>query len=267
MGSSSQPAPGEVKPIPAGMHSVTVYITSRQPNGLIEFVKQAFGAVEILRMQAAQGLHAEVRIGDSVLMIGGGDAMHSAPLPTALHLYVPDADAVYRRALEAGAASLREPVDQTYNDREASVRDKFGNHWYIATRRGANPVPEGLRTLTPYLHPRDTAQFIEFLKHAFDGAEVERHASAHGAIVHAKVRIGDSMLEMSDAHDNWQPMPTMFYLYVEDCDAAYQSAVEAGAASLEAPADQPYGDRRAGVKDRWENLWYIATHVRDIPSP
>src|SRR5262245_780816 len=88
--------------------TLTVYLAVRPAAGLIEFVKRAFGAEELVRTTGSGGgLHAEVRIGDAKVMIGGGEAWHGTPTPTALHLYVPDADAVYQRAIEAGALSHR----------------------------------------------------------------------------------------------------------------------------------------------------------------
>ena len=112
-----------VKPIPEGFRGITPYLIVKRAAELIEFLKQAFGATEILRSTgSAGGLHAEVRVGDSMMMIGGGAEM-TQETTTSLHLYVPDADAVYRRALEAGADSLYEPVDQVYGDREAGVKD------------------------------------------------------------------------------------------------------------------------------------------------
>jgi len=83
-------------------------------------------------------------------------------------------------------------------------------------------------------------------------------------IHHAKIGIGDSALEMGEAHGPYQPMPAMFYLYVPDADAVYLRALNAGATSTAEPADQPYGDRTAGVTDAFGNQWYIATHIRDV---
>lgn len=79
-------------------------------------------------------MHAEVRIGDSVVMMGesGGEF---TPMPASIHLYVEDTDATYKRALRAGATSLREPADQFYGDRSAGVKDLAGNHWWIATHK------------------------------------------------------------------------------------------------------------------------------------
>ena len=208
-----------------GIRSVTAYLAVRPAIELIEFVKQAFGARELLRTTGTGGgTHAEVQIGDTKVMIGGGGAWGGTPTPTALHLYVPDADRVYQAALAAGAVSLRSPVDQPYGDREASVRDLAGNHWYIATHQEGSHVPEGLAAVTPYLHPRGAPELIDFLKRAFAAEEMAVHRAPEGTIVHAKIRVGGSVIEMGEAHDKWGPMPTMFYLYVDDVDAWYRRA-------------------------------------------
>jgi PhnB protein len=255
-----------VKPIREGFHTITPYLIVREAAELIDFVKHAFGAEELFRgTGSAGGIHAEVKIGDSIVMLGGGGALRGTPTPTGIHLYVRDADAVYERALQAGATSMHEPVDQDYGDREASVKDLAGNHWYIATHKATGHIPEGLRTVTPFLHPRGAAQMIDFLKEAFGAEEKSRAQSPDGVIHHAEIQIGDSMIEMGEAHGQWQPMATTFFMYVDDVDSWYRRAVAAGAASQGEPADQPYGDRVAGVSDPFGNLWYIATHIRDAP--
>jgi PhnB protein len=245
-----------------GFHTVTPYITAHEAPELLDFVKQAFGAEELLRSTGSGGgMHAEVRIGDSIIMIGGGGAWRGTPMPTAIHLYVQDTDAVYRRALEFGAKSTLQPMDQPYGERSAGVRDLAGNQWYIATHFGPRHIPEGLRAVNVYLHPRSVNQVIDFMKRGFGGEEVARYASPEGLIQHAQVRIGDSVIEMGEAHGPYQPMPTMLYLYVDDCDTLYQRALQAGATSMSEPADQPYGDRTASVKDPFDNVWYVATHL------
>ncbi len=75
---------------------------------------------------------------------------------------------------------------------------------------------------------------------------------------HAKIRVGGSVIEMGEAHGEWGPMPTMFYVYVDDVDAWYRRAIAAGATAMEAPALQPYGERRAAVRDAFDNQWYLA---------
>ena len=253
-----------VKPIREGFHTITPYLTVREAAELIDFVKQAYGAEELRRGRgSAGGIHAEVRIGDSIVMIGGGAKWPGTPMPKAIHLYVQDVDAVYRRALQAGATSLREPVDQFYGDREAGVKDLCGNFWYIATHKGSTYIPEGLRSITPYLHPRGAAQLIDFLRQAFGAEETACYRSPDGTVQHARVKIGDSIVEMGEAHGEFQPMPAVFYLSVDDVDSWYQRAVQAGATSRAEPADQPYGDRVARVTDPHGNVWYMATHIKD----
>jgi PhnB protein len=102
------------------------------------------------------------------------------------------------------------------------------------------------------------------MKQAFDAREVERMAMPDGTIRHAEVKVGDSMIMMGDAGGDWKAMPASLYLYVDDADATYRRALQAGATSLMEPADQFYGDRNAGVKDPVGNIWWIATHKEDV---
>jgi PhnB protein len=255
----------EMKPVREGFHTITPYIAVREARELIDFVKRAFESEgQVLGTGSEGGIHAEVKIGDSMLMIGGGGAWKGTPMPTALHYYVPDVDAVYRRAIQAGAQSLGEPVDQPYGDREAAIKDVAGNYWYIATHQGPHHIPEGLHSIQAYLHPRDAAALIDFLKRAVGADEHARYVAPDGTIAHAMLRIGDSVLEMGEAHGPWQPMPTMFNLYVSDADALYRRAMEAGAESFAEPANQPYGERTAAVKDPAGNLWYFSTPKNQV---
>jgi uncharacterized glyoxalase superfamily protein PhnB len=123
-----------VKPIPEGYHSVTPYLVVNGASNLIDFMKQALGAEERMRMPQPDGKigHAEMIIADSVIMLSDATA-EFPPMPAMIHLYVEDTDAVYRRALASGATSVREPADQFYGDRSAGVKDAFGNHWHFAT--------------------------------------------------------------------------------------------------------------------------------------
>ena len=130
------------------------------------------------------------------------------------------------------------------------------------------PVPDGYHTVTPYLLVRGVAPLLEFLKTAFE-AEVKECVDAPGGqIMHAQVQVGDSRIMMGECPPDgeFQPMPAFLYLYVEDADAWYRRALEAGGTSAQEPRDEFYGDRTAGVKDPVGNLWWIATHVEDVPS-
>ena len=148
------------------------------------------------------------------------------------------------------------------------MKDPFGNHWYIGTHRAdAEPLPQARRTITPYLHPKGAPPRIDFLKRAFGAEELFRAQDPAGTVHHAKIRIGDSVIAMGEAHGPYQPMPPALHLYVPDTDATYKRALEAGAISIDEPVDQGYGDRYAGVKDPFGNVWYIATHLHDFTVP
>jgi uncharacterized glyoxalase superfamily protein PhnB len=118
-------------------------------------------------------------------------------------------------------------------------------------------TPQGWHTVTPRLVVHDPANLVRFLHQAF-GASGDFTADAPSVM-----RIGDSIVMVSGAGPR-DPMAAFLYLYVDDVDSTYQRALEAGAVSLEEPADMPYGDRRAMVKDPCGNDWQIATHKRRI---
>lgn len=245
--------------------TVTAYPVVHDVPAVIGFLAQVFGATEKLRaVGAAGGYHAEVKIGDSGLMIGGGGpevAWKGDARPMAFHVYVPDADAAYRRALAGGAESLQAPADQDWGERTAHVKDPSGNCWYIATFKGANYFSDGAPTVQPFLQPLHSEPVIAFLSGAFGAAEYGRTTAPDGAILHTTLKIGNSSLELIDAVGIYQPMPGTFYLYVADTDATYARALECGAVALSAPADQPYGDRNGSVRDVMGNAWYIATRL------
>ena len=124
-----------VNPIPNGYHTVTPYLVVRSAGQLIDFLKRAFGGKETICTTKPDGSigHAEVKIGDSMIMLGEACGEWQA-MPCAIYLYVPDTDALYQRALQAGATSIMEPADQFYGDRNAGVKDPCGNIWWIGTR-------------------------------------------------------------------------------------------------------------------------------------
>jgi len=246
-------------PVREGFRTITPYITVPEGAKLIEFMKGTFGAEELLRSPSPAGFHAEIRIGDSILMIGSGESRERIG---AFHVYVPDCDAVYRRAMEAGATSMGEPADRPYGERSGFVKDFAGNHWYIATRFASTVAPESLGTVLPFLYPLKARVFIDFLKRAFAAEEMAVFEES-GRVVHAAVRIGDAVLEMGEPHDEAQSMPSRFFLYVEDCDAWYRRAVAAGATSLEEPTDQPYGHRTAAVLDPFGYQWIPASLLKN----
>ena len=129
-----------VKPIPEGYHSVTPYLVLDDATRALEFYKKAFGAVELMRMPAPGGKigHAEIRIGDSPVMLGEEMDGYGGPhalggTPVSLMVYVPDVDRMFAQALAAGAKEQRPVADQFYGDRSGTLVDPFGHVWSLAT--------------------------------------------------------------------------------------------------------------------------------------
>lgn len=127
----------------------------------------------------------------------------------------------------------------------------------------AKPIPDGYHSVTPYLIVDGAARLIGFIEQAFGGSVFER-LDQDGRVRHAEMRVGDSVLMLSDCCEGWPAMPAAFYLYVEDCDATYRRALSAGASSTMEPADQFYGDRNGGVIDPFGNQWWIATRIENV---
>jgi PhnB protein len=117
-------------------------------------------------------------------------------------------------------------------------------------------VPPGWHTVTPRIVVQGAPDLIRFLRRTFNATgDVQSDRPS-------EIRIGDSLIMISDA-DVRESMPAFLYVYVDDVDAIYRRAIDAGATSVEKPLDLPYGDRRGMVKDAWGNLWQIATHQTD----
>jgi PhnB protein len=246
----------------AAIHNIAPFICVPEGAKLVEFIKHTFGAEETGRhSHGPDGFVAGVRIGDSDLLIMGGESLRGQESSAALHVYVKDCDATYQRARDAGAstigsADVGEPADRPYGERAAFVSDPFGNTWFIATRLDPDYVGEGLGHVTPCLLPANAAPLVDFLKRAF-GAKMEGVHEVGGRMVHAFVRIGGAMMEMAEAEKEGS-RPFGFYMHTDDVDAVYHRAVAAGAISILPPADQPYGDRLAIVQDPAGNCWSVA---------
>ncbi len=125
----------------------------------------------------------------------------------------------------------------------------------MKTTNSSNFAPEGWHTVTPRIVVDDASQFVEFLSQVFRGTGDYR------SDLPSVIRIGDSVVMISDAGVR-KAMTAFLYVYVNDADATYQCALNAGARSLEEPFDTPYGDRRCMVEDKWGNTWQIATQMR-----
>ena len=128
----------------------------------------------------------------------------------------------------------------------------------------ANPIPEGYHSVTPFVISRDSAKFLEFMKAAFDAEELGRVVGEDGAIGHAEVRIGDSVVMAFDAKAGWPDTPAFLRIYVPDGDATYRTALDAGGTSVTEMTDMPWGDRVGRVRDPVGNLWWIMTRIEEV---
>ncbi|MBI4617693.1 MAG: VOC family protein [Planctomycetes bacterium] len=122
--------------LPRSYTRVIPYLVVSGATGLVEFIERALDGKTTERVPGDDGTvrHAEVRIGDSMVMVGEAGSAKE-PMPAMLYVYVPDADATYRRALAEGATSIQEPADTFYGDRNAGVKDPCGNQWWVATHK------------------------------------------------------------------------------------------------------------------------------------
>ena len=135
------------------------------------------------------------------------------------------------------------------------------------------PIPDGYRTVTPYLIIKGAADAIDFYKHAFGATEMLRMADPQGRVGHAEIKIGDSVIMLADEH------PAMGYrsprslggssisilLYLEDVDGVFERAVKHGAKAQRPVENQFYGDRSGTLEDPFGHVWTVATHVEDVP--
>jgi uncharacterized glyoxalase superfamily protein PhnB len=128
----------------------------------------------------------------------------------------------------------------------------------------AKSIPEGHHTVTPYIVVPGVAKLIEFTKQAFGATEVFVSKRPDGSIMHAEIKIGDSMIMMGESGDAAKTFLAMLHLYVDDVDAVYRQGIRAGGKSLREPADQVYGDRTGAVEDAFGNQWWLATHMEDV---
>jgi PhnB protein len=125
--------------------------------------------------------------------------------------------------------------------------------------------PKGYSIVIPCLGVKDAAGLMDFICDVMNGETVDR-VETDGVLRHGEVRIGDCMIMLSEASDNWPSLPASIHVYVPDCDATYKAALEAGATSVREPADQFYGDRSGGVNDKWGNTWWFGTHIENVSA-
>ena len=135
------------------------------------------------------------------------------------------------------------------------------------------PIPDGYPSVIPYLSIENAAEAIEFYKRAFNATEILRMQAPDGTIGHAEIKIGDSPIMLSEPCDE-APIKSPkaigessfgIHLYVEDVDAIFSQALEAGAKQINPPKDQFYGDRNGTLEDPYGHIWFLSTHIEDVP--
>ncbi|HEX5720756.1 MAG TPA: VOC family protein [Thermoanaerobaculia bacterium] len=119
--------------------------------------------------------------------------------------------------------------------------------------------PDNYTTVSPYLIVDGASSTIDFLKSVFGAVELRRFPDASGKLMHAEVRIDDTVVMIADGVEGWPPIPSHVHVYVSDVDATYRSALEAGATSVQEPVKKEDEDKRGGVKDAGGTTWWIAT--------
>jgi PhnB protein len=117
------------------------------------------------------------------------------------------------------------------------------------------------RTLTPYLVVPDADEELRFLKAAFGATEASCQRNADNTVMHAEMTVGNSLVMLGQAGQEWKPLPAALYVWVPDVDATYEKALRAGATSQSAPEDKPYGHRNAGIVDKNRITWWIASPI------
>jgi uncharacterized glyoxalase superfamily protein PhnB len=126
-------------------------------------------------------------------------------------------------------------------------------------------APAGYTSVTPWIPSPDTVKLLDFAKRAFGAEELACLPGTDGSIDHAEFRVGDAVIMAFDTRPSWGPTRAFLRLYVEDCEAVYRRALDAGASSVTRPTDLFFGERVARVRDPHGNIWWIHSRVEDVP--
>lgn len=250
-----------------GFQTLSAYLRVNGGKELLSFFEKAFDARVLSRTENPDGslMHSDLMIQDSRLEVS--DATPAAPpLPMMFILTVDNADAAYEKAIAAGAASITEPADSPYGDREAGIADPSGNNWYLTTRRVSEHTPADQPAIVPGFHAQNAAKVIDFFKRAFGADDSIRFDGPGGIVHHARLKFGDAYLTIGEAHGKYQTKPGSYRLFVPNVDQVYAQAVHAGATPAGEPVNRPYGERSGTVLDPAGNRWFIATHLDMLQS-
>jgi PhnB protein len=272
------------KPTRPGFHTVTPYLIVRELNPMIEFLQAAFGAtLHYQTTGGAGGIHTEMRIGDSMIMLSGGTGGQTMePMPTMLFLYLEDVDVTYQAALIAGATMLMEPTDGAFGEpRGAGIRDIAGNQWFFATwadRPDAPPpfIEEQTATTAdtiPMLSYEDGPAALDWLANAFGFQETARWLDDDGRLSHGEMVTGSGRIMLASptpAYESpkqhrahcavaaaWSAVPWVIngvLVYVDDVDAHYAQASATGVTLL-SPIEDGFPGRRYRAEDLEGQRW------------
>lgn len=267
-----------------GFHTVTPYLIVRELEPMIQFLKSAFGASEQFRAPGGSGgTHVELRIGDSMIMIGGGeDGNEMESMPIMIFLYLEDVDSVYHAALQAGASSLVEPGPMFGEPRGAGIQDPAGNQWYFACWEDGPKAPPAYDDVNkeiaepdtiPMLAYEDGPAAMDWLAKAFGFEEMERWLNDDGTLAHGEMTTGSGriMLAMPTAEyespkhhrqhcesaRKWSQVPWVIngvMVYVDNVDEHFTRAKDAGATIL-SELEDGFPGRRYRAEDIEGHRW------------
>ena len=127
-------------------------------------------------------------------------------------------------------------------------------------------VPEGYTAVAPWVVTDDTGAFFAFVTRAFGGAELARVRTEDGLVGHGEIRVGDTVVLAFDRHDDWPAVPSLLRVFVPDADDAFARAVAAGGQVVTSLTDNAFGQRGGRVKDPFGNIWWVVSHVEDVPE-
>ena len=280
-------------PTRPGFHTVTPYLIVRDLQPMIGFLQAAFGAtLHYQATGAAGGTHTEMRIGDSMIMLSGGEhGQVREPMPTMIFLYLEDVDGTYQAALNAGATSLMEPTDGAFGEpRGAGISDSSGNQWFFATwadRPDAPPPfvedePAALGADTiPMLSYEDGPTAMDWLAAAFGFVEETCWLNDDGSLSHGEMSTGSGRIMLATptpdyespkhhrahcaAAAKWSEAPWVLngvLVYVDNVDAHYAQARAAGATML-SDLEDGFPGRRYRVEDLEGQRWMFMQRNND----
>jgi uncharacterized glyoxalase superfamily protein PhnB len=295
---------GDLPNPPPGFFTLTPSLVVNDVDAAVDYYTRVFGATKRFSMPGPDGktMHAEIQLGDSIVMIGpemadmgARSAQTLGGSPGSLLYYVPDADAVIQAATDAGATVGMPAQDMFWGDRWGTIVDPFGHNWQIATHKeeltpeqmaermkamqgqqvtptpgtpAKSHQPAQYHSVTPAITAADAKALIAFYEQAFGAKEISRMPTPDGRIMHAEVKLGDSILMLGDTFPGMPQSksakdlggsPFGLMMYVPDADATFQKATAAGAEARQQPQDAFWGDRYAEVLDPSGNPWSIAT--------